>query len=64
MSFKATADVPTDVCGTFYASKVLGVSVAKVQALVERGELEAWRTKGGHRRISMQSVKAYLSHPG
>jgi excisionase family DNA binding protein len=64
MSFKATADVPTDVCGTFYASKVLGVSVAKVQALVERGELEAWRTKGGHRRISMQSVKAYLNQHG
>ena len=64
MSFKATADVPTDVCGTFYASKVLGVSVAKVQALVERGELEAWRTKGGHRCISMQSVKAYLNQHG
>lgn len=64
MSFKAAADVPTDVCGTFYASKVLGVSVAKVQALVERGELEAWRTKGGHRRISMQSVKAYMAEHG
>lgn len=58
------ADVPTDVCGTFYASRVLGVSVAKVQSLVERGELEAWRTKGGHRRISMASVKAYLAQHG
>ncbi len=64
MSFKAAADVPTDVCGTFYASKVLGVSVAKVQSMVEQGELEAWRTKGGHRRISMQSIKAYLAQHG
>lgn len=43
---------------------MLGISVAKVQSLVERGELEAWRTKGGHRRISMQSVKAYLAEHG
>jgi excisionase family DNA binding protein len=64
MSFKAKADIPVDVCGTFYAAKVLGLSVATVQALVERGELEAWRTKGGHRRITMPSVKAYLAQHG
>jgi excisionase family DNA binding protein len=65
MSFRAAADVPEDVCGTFYASKVLGLSVATVQALVERGELEGWRTKGGHRRITMASLLAYQGrHPG
>jgi excisionase family DNA binding protein len=64
MSFKAKADVPVDVCGTFYAAKVLGLAVATVHALVDRGELEAWRTKGGHRRITMPSIKAYLDQHG
>lgn len=59
MSLRVEADTPTDVCGTFYAAKVLGVAVATVQSLVERGELEAWKTKGGHRRISMSSLRAY-----
>ncbi len=42
-----------------YASKLLGLSVGSVQALVERNELDAWKTQGGHRRISMQSIRAY-----
>lgn len=53
-----------DVCGTFFAAKVLGVSVSTVQGLVERSELQAWKTKGGHRRISMQSIRAYQSQHG
>jgi excisionase family DNA binding protein len=53
-----------DVCGTFFAAKVLGVSVSTVQGLVERSELEAWKTKGGHRRISMQSIREYQSQHG
>lgn len=31
---------------------MLGLSVGTVQSLVERGELEAWKTQGGHRRIA------------
>lgn len=54
----------TEACGTFYAARMLGVSVATVQSLVERGELQATRTKGGHRRISMTSIKSYLSAHG
>lgn len=46
-------------CGTSYASKVLGISIGTVQGLVERGELRAWRTNGGHRRISLKSVQEY-----
>jgi excisionase family DNA binding protein len=46
-------------CGTSYASKVLGTSIGTVQGLVERGELRAWRTNGGHRRISLKSVQEY-----
>ena len=47
-------------CGTSYAAKLLGLSVATVQALVEKGEIEAWKTLGGHRRIAIQSINAYL----
>ena len=48
-----------DYCGTSYAAKMLGLSVATVQALVEKGEIEAWKTLGGHRRIAMQSLKSF-----
>jgi excisionase family DNA binding protein len=50
-----------DYCGTSYAAKLLGLSVATVQSLVERGEIEAWKTLGGHRRIALQSINAYLA---
>lgn len=54
-----TPSTEGDYCGTFYAAKLLGLSVGTVQALVEKNELSAWKTQGGHRRISMQSVLAY-----
>ena len=50
-----------DYCGTSYAAKVLGLSVATVQSLVEKGEIEAWKTLGGHRRIALNSINAYLA---
>ena len=46
-------------CGTSYAAKMLGISVGTVQGLVEKNELKAWTTRGGHRRISLQSVPGY-----
>jgi excisionase family DNA binding protein len=46
-------------CGTSYAAKVLGISVGTVQGLVEKNELKAWKTQGGHRRISVQSIQDY-----
>ena len=46
-------------CGTSYASKLLGLSVGTVQALVARNELRAWKTNGGHRRISLKSIQEY-----
>ena len=48
-----------DYCGTSYAAKLLGLSVATVQSLVEKGEIEAWKTLGGHRRIALRSINAY-----
>lgn len=47
---------PEDYCGTSYAAKILGLSVGTIQALVEKKDLIAWKTEGGHRRISMQSI--------
>ena len=50
-----------DYCGTSYAAKLLGLSVATVQSLVEKGEIEAWKTLGGHRRIALNSINVYLA---
>ena len=50
-----------DYCGTSYAARLLGLSVATVQSLVEKGEIEAWKTLGGHRRVALHSVNAYLA---
>ncbi len=59
MSALLTPHAPPEVCGTFQAAQLLGLSVGTVQAMVERGELKAWKTKGGHRRIYMDSVRNF-----
>jgi excisionase family DNA binding protein len=41
----------------------LGVSVSTAQLWVESGLLEAWKTEGGHRRISRESVRRLLANP-
>jgi excisionase family DNA binding protein len=46
-------------CGTTYAARLLGLSVGTIQSLVEKNELHAWKTQGGHRRISMPSIREY-----
>lgn len=38
------------------AAEALGVSLRTAQVWVERGLLEAWKTEGGHRRITVESV--------
>lgn len=53
-----------DYCGTFFAAKLLGFSVGTIQTMVEKGELQAWKTQGGHRRISMQSIREYQRKHG
>ncbi len=45
-----------DQMSTLEVARVLGLAVRSVQLMVDRGELEAWKTPGGHRRISRQSV--------
>jgi excisionase family DNA binding protein len=38
-------------------ARLLGMSVRSVQMMVDRGELDAWKTPGGHRRIAGASVE-------
>lgn len=46
---------------TTEAAQRLHVSNTTVQIMVERGELKAWKTRGGHRRIARESVER-LAH--
>jgi excisionase family DNA binding protein len=59
MDFAMGSEGYESFCGTSYASKLLGLSVGTVQGLVEKNELRAWRTNGGHRRISLKSIQEY-----
>ncbi|HJV03611.1 MAG TPA: response regulator [Burkholderiaceae bacterium] len=60
---KIKEDAPDEVCTTQQAAEILGISVSSVQQLVEAGVIEAWKTKGGHRRIPRHAVLAYKSAP-
>lgn len=46
---------------TLEVARMLGMAVRSVQLMVDRGDLEAWKTPGGHRRISKASVERWLS---
>lgn len=59
MQTSNSPDTLEDYCGTTYAAKLLGLSVGTIQTLVEKNELQAWKTQGGHRRISMPSIRNY-----
>lgn len=47
-------------CTTREAADLLGVSLRTAQLWVENGLLEAWKTEGGHRRISRASIDKLL----
>lgn len=49
---------------TLEVAKILGMAVRSVQLMVDRNELEAWKTPGGHRRISQASVERWASAHG
>ncbi len=51
---------PPSDCSTIEAARLLGLAVRSVQLMVDRGELEAWKTPGGHRRISRVSLQAWI----
>ena len=48
-------------CTTREAAQMLGVSLRTAQLWTESGLLEAWKTVGGHRRISRQSIDRLLA---
>lgn len=51
-------------CSTQEAAQRLRLAARSVQQMVDRGELEAWKTPGGHRRISVASVDRWLEARG
>lgn len=50
-----------DTCTTLEVARLLGLAVRSVQLMVDRGELDAWKTPGGHRRISRASVERWMA---
>lgn len=48
-------------CTTGEAARRLQISVKTAQLWVEGGILHAWKTPGGHRRISLRSVESVLA---
>ena len=48
--------MPENYCTTREAAKQLGISVRTAQQWLEKGQLEGWKTTGGHRRITRSSV--------
>lgn len=51
----------TEYLSTRQSAKVLQVSLGTVQKMVELGELIAWKTRGGHRRILASSLEQQLN---
>ena len=41
------------------AARILGLSMTLVQNMLDREEIQGWRTPGGHRRISVRSLMEY-----
>ena len=44
------------------AAQLLGISLRTAQLWVENGTLKAWKTEGGHRRISAESLQSLLAN--
>lgn len=55
-------DPDKDDFSTLEVAQLLGMAVRSVQLMVDRNELQAWKTPGGHRRISRASIEAFMAH--
>ena len=53
-----------DVLTTQQAARILGLSTTSVQKMVISGELEAWVTPGGHRRIFRSAIDKLVQSRG
>lgn len=47
-------------CTTREAAELLGISLRTAQLWAENGLLEAWKTEGGHRRITRSSIQRLI----
>lgn len=56
-----STDLSAKFCTTREAAERLGVSLRTAQLWCESGLLEAWKTEGGHRRISLASIEKVLA---
>lgn len=50
-----------EVFTTFEASKLCNANITSIKNWIDKGELSAFRTPGGHYRIERDSLKAFLS---
>ena len=50
----------SDILTTQQAARLLGLSTTTVQKMVANGELDAWVTSGGHRRIYRAAVEKMM----
>ncbi|VXB11068.1 Xis DNA binding protein with GAF sensor [Burkholderia sp. 8Y] len=58
----ATEDDP--ILTTRDAAIILGVSVKTAQTWIEQGQIESWKTPGGHRRVRASAVNALREQLG
>lgn len=49
---------------TVETARRLSLAVRSVQLMVDRGELSAWKTPGGHRRIDLASIERWEAEHG
>lgn len=66
MQTETSSPIPAvpDHYTTLEVAKLLGMAVRSVQLMVDRNELDAWKTPGGHRRISRASVERWINARG
>ncbi len=57
----AASYAPEAFCSTREAAARIGVSHRTIQLWVENGTLQAWKTAGGHRRISHDSIQKLVA---
>ena len=58
-SMRPADEKQSQFLSTAEAARMLGLSTTLVQTLVDQGELKGWKTRGGHRRISLESILEY-----
>lgn len=58
-SMRPADEKQSQFLSTAEAARMLGLSTTLVQTLVDQGELKGWKTRGGHRRISLESILDY-----